>query len=78
MRKRRNRVDTLMNEEGVWVVDGVELKNMALEFYKNLFISDRLVGGKFITGDFPRVEATKRHGLVQRAKWSLWRRPSGH
>lgn len=54
---RRNRVDTLMNEKGVWVADGLELKNIALEFYKNLFMVDHSAGGEFITVGFPSVKA---------------------
>lgn len=57
VRRWRNRVEMLMNEEGVWVTDKVELKNMAMEFYKNLFSTDRLIEGDFTTGGFPRVEA---------------------
>lgn len=61
--RRRNRVDMLMNEEGNWVADGVELKNIALEFYKNLFTADRLAGGEFITGGFSCVEASSLEEL---------------
>lgn len=57
VRRRRNRVDSLMNEEGVWVSDGLELKNLALDFYKKLFLADSSASGVFIKGGFPRVEA---------------------
>lgn len=55
-RRRRNRVDLLMNDGGEWVSDKLELKNMALDYYKNLFTTDPSAGGEFITGGFPRVE----------------------
>lgn len=52
IRRRRNRVDMLMNKEGVWVEDATELKGMALSFYRELFTSNPLAGGQFITGCF--------------------------
>lgn len=56
IRRMRNRVDMLKNDESVWVEDGVELKRMALSFYKDLFTSDSSVAREFITSCFLCVD----------------------
>lgn len=58
VRRRRNRVVTLQNEDRVWVEDAADLKGMALALYKELFTSERLAGGEFTTGCFPRMDAS--------------------
>lgn len=54
VRRRRNRVETLMNDEGALLTDSTDLKNNALEFYKKLFSADRAIEGEFISRKFPR------------------------
>lgn len=53
IRRRQNRIDALQNQEGVWVSDQVELKNMVLSFYQGLYAADAQSGGTFIKGYFP-------------------------
>lgn len=45
IRRRRNRIEMLRNEEGEWVSDSTELKNLAVNHYKELFSSDSQAGG---------------------------------
>lgn len=56
VRRRRNRIDSLMKSEGVWVEGKEAFKNMAVEFYLGLFKTDTSRGGSFITGQFPKLE----------------------
>lgn len=67
IRRRRNRVVMLQNEEGAWMEDVAELKGMALAFYKKLFTLDCLAEGDFITGCFPCVDANTREELGKEA-----------
>lgn len=48
----------LQNDEGEWVSDNGALKDMATQFYRELFTSDSLTGVKFITSCFPTVQAS--------------------
>lgn len=57
IRRRRNRVVMLQNEEGTLVENAKQLKDMALSFYKRLFTSDQLADGDFVTGYFLRMDA---------------------
>lgn len=55
-RRRRNRVCTIKNDEGIWLDDEVEIQNHVVSFYKDLFTEDRigdLMGGTMIT--FPTI-----------------------
>lgn len=56
VRRRRNRVEMLKNEDGQWVEDAVELKKMAVSFYESLFKSEPRRGGQFIHGAFPPID----------------------
>lgn len=56
---RRNRIDALQNNEGMWVEDREQLKSMAFNFYAELFRSDPLSWGLFELGCFPIIEEAK-------------------
>lgn len=45
--------------------DPIELKNMAVKHYRELFSSDSQAGGEFIRGGFPQVDSNLRAGLVK-------------
>ena len=40
MRKKRNKIRTLMNESGVWIEDETKLQAMAVRYLKNLYQSE--------------------------------------
>lgn len=44
-RRRRNKIESLKNEERIWVEDKEELKDIALKFYTDLFSSNPKVEG---------------------------------
>lgn len=50
--RRRNKVEALMTGNGVWAHDSEILKNMAVQYYFELF-SPNPSGGKFMTERFP-------------------------
>lgn len=50
VRRRRNTVESLKNEAGVWVEEKNELKELVLSFYKGLFSSDPNAKGEFLRG----------------------------
>lgn len=54
--KRRNRIEALKNEDGIWVNDKESLKNMAVGFYRDLLISNESACGNFIPGTFQNVD----------------------
>lgn len=37
IRRKRNRIDMLKNEEGSWITNATELENLANEYYKRLY-----------------------------------------
>lgn len=57
VRRRRNKIHMLRDSEGRWVEGREELGSMAVEFYSNLFKSDKCNPPTFITGKFPVIEA---------------------
>lgn len=44
VRRRRNRVEILQDENRVWVKDGELLKNMEVEYFPDLFKEDTRMG----------------------------------
>lgn len=50
VRKRRNRIEALKNEDGVWVDRKEQLKSMAVNFYSSLFTVDPAAGVSSIQG----------------------------
>lgn len=53
IRRHKNHILSLQDNEGVWVQDPIRLEGLMLSFYKNLFVSD---GGYIhfpILGSFP-------------------------
>lgn len=61
VRRRRNKIDALMNEEGDWVFENEALKDLAVRFYVKLFIEE--VGSyKWVRGDnnFPPLEVGEK------------------
>lgn len=55
VRRKRNRIESLVNDQGVRVEDANELKELALDFYKNLITVDTTVEGEFLKGYFPTM-----------------------
>lgn len=53
IRRRRNRVKALINDDGLWVDDKEQLKTMAVNFYSKLFSSETRVAADFISSQFP-------------------------
>lgn len=51
IQRRRNRVETLTREDGRWVNDREELRNMALSYYADLFRAS--IGGTSYQVHFP-------------------------
>lgn len=56
-------MEALMNEEGDWIVDNEALKNMAVQYYKDLFTTGGEASGDFTLGCFPRMDAYEREAL---------------
>lgn len=57
VRRRRNKVKMLKNEERVCVEDAERLKDMAVSFYSELFRSKGAGGEEFISGSFLSLDA---------------------
>lgn len=55
VRRRRNKIDELRDDVGQWISDGETLKDMAVQYYKELFSSRKEPGGDFITEHFPTI-----------------------
>lgn len=61
-RRRRNRIEALLNDDGFWIQDNKALKSMALQFYADLFASDPNSGGDFPKGRFLQIDdVVKQH-----------------
>lgn len=63
VQRRRNHVEALQNDSGEWVVDTASLKDMAVNFYAQLFQSDTNVSVEFTQGHFPRPSVATLHLL---------------
>lgn len=63
VRRRRNKIESLQNDQVVWVEDREALKNMALNFYEDLFTSDPSAGGAFMRSCFLPASKEVRRGL---------------
>lgn len=55
IRRRRNKVEALLNEEGGWVDDKEQLKNIMVTLYSKLFSSERVGAVAYPTGRFSHV-----------------------
>lgn len=58
-----NKIDALQNNEGIWLEGKEELKNMAVDFYSNLFRAYLEVEEKSIKGCFPPIDEGQMHEL---------------
>lgn len=56
VRRARNKVERLQNEDGSWVTDNEVMKNMAVHYYEELFSRDAKAGDSFITCRFLCLE----------------------
>lgn len=56
VRRRRNKIEILKDDNGNWVEDDEKLKNIAVEYFSDLFKVDTRTWVFFITGAFPRIE----------------------
>ncbi|CAA7012923.1 unnamed protein product [Microthlaspi erraticum] len=65
IRRRRNRIEMLKNDEGNWVTEGPELESLAIEYYKRLYSLDdvELVVNKLPLEGFPRLSGEERMSL---------------
>lgn len=64
IRRRRNRVDALLDDNGEWVTEKEQLKKVAIGFYTRLFTSElRIDGDKFLTGMFPPLNEEQKANL---------------
>ncbi|XP_061361012.1 uncharacterized protein LOC133304941 [Gastrolobium bilobum] len=56
-KNRRNKVTTLKKEDGVWVDDPEELKLMAINFFKNMYVEENQCISKLCIGNrFPVID----------------------
>lgn len=56
IKRLRNKIDCLMNEDGDWVSDKEQLKDLAINYYSKLFSpEDNSWGGDYIGGLFPQL-----------------------
>lgn len=58
VRIKINRIDSLLDEQGVHVEDREQLKNLAMEFYKRLFTFDHEAGRSLMRGCFSLLDGT--------------------
>lgn len=63
IRRRRNRVGALLDNRGIWVDNGVQLKNMVVHFYRHSFSSNPHSGGEFVMGMFPTLSLEQHSKL---------------
>ena len=65
VRRRRNRIEMLKNEDEVWVSDAAELEQLAIQYYKRLYSLDdvELVVDKLPQEGFPRLKYEERREL---------------
>lgn len=52
IQRRKNKIKVLKNVDGEWIYDDESLKNMAIDYYSELFASNDSSGGHFISGDW--------------------------
>ena len=66
IRRKRNKVEALMDEEGNWITDGEKVKVMVREFWSNLFQEDSdhvHVGTAMLSDYFPDISSDDREKL---------------
>lgn len=54
IRRTRNMIEVVLDEDRRWIEEKEELIKMALKLFTELFCANPNVGGKFIQGDFPQ------------------------
>lgn len=69
VRRRRNRIESMVDSEGRRVEGRVTLKTMAVELYSKLFRADQSRGGDFTAGHFPDLLQLQRE--VWDAEWTM-------
>lgn len=79
IRRRRNMIDCLMNNNGEWVSNKEELIGMAVNYYSKLFSDDAFSGDRgYIRGCFPLLDEDQRRevekGCVTDEVWRVLRR----
>lgn len=63
IRRRRNRVNCLLTDDGEWISDKVMLKDLAVSFYSQLFSAERvIVDAGLSRGKFPRLTCRESNG----------------
>lgn len=65
VRRHRNNITTLQNNSWILVEGKEALKDMALNFYSDLFKSDEEANGSFPIGGFPNISEGLLEGLLQ-------------
>lgn len=81
IRRRMNQIESLQNANNQWVEDSVELENMVLGYFIELYRSDPHTGSQFISRCFPGLganakvmleESTRRKKFIMLCnKWVL-------
>lgn len=59
---------SLLDEHGNWVTEQQQLKDMASNFYSELFRAGQIASGDFIKNQFPHNSIDKLHELEQDSK----------
>lgn len=59
IRRRKNKIEGLLNAHGLWISDQIALEDMAMHFYSALFSSSGVAPRKFPRGHFPIIAAEK-------------------
>lgn len=63
VQKGRNKIEALQNEAGAWINGSEGLKNMAVQYYKELSSSDVAAGSDFITSSFLNFDISTKEEL---------------
>lgn len=59
VRRRRNKIELLKDDYGVWIGDQQWLEDMEIHYYSSLFSSDFVVGRSYLRGHFSPLQPTK-------------------
>lgn len=79
IRRRQNRIESLLNTDDIWVKDKEELKGLTVSFYKNLFSAEQASGGvAFVMGKFLPINNDQSNGLEMKfSSDEVWRALKG-
>lgn len=75
IRRRRNKIEALNNDEGDWVQDKSTLNNMTVDFNSELFKVDKSTGGSSLPGHFQARRPAHMRNWLGFSWWRKLRRP---